>query len=131
MGLGLGILLGVLWRWRVFPEAWIGHVVGWPLILFGLAVTTWAVVAAAGADLKRPGHLVVTGPYCRSRNPMYLAWTALYIGFALVLNTVWPLLLLPVVVLLTDLTIRHEERTLEATFGDAYRAYRSRVRRYL
>lgn len=81
----------------------------------------------------RPSSALVTsGPYRFTRNPMYVSMAALYIGGALALNALWPLLLLPVVLVVVDrAVIRREERYLMRAFGAEYDAYRSRVRRWL
>lgn len=76
--------------------------------------------------------LVTSGPYRFSRNPMYVGLTLLYVGLASVFAVVWalPLLLLA----LLDTTFRviaPEERYLERRFGEAYRAYSARVRRWI
>jgi protein-S-isoprenylcysteine O-methyltransferase Ste14 len=76
--------------------------------------------------------LAVHGPYRYTRNPMYLAMTIFYLGLTLLVNTLWPLVLLPAVLLVVQRgVINREERYLERTFGDAYRAYKARVRRWL
>jgi protein-S-isoprenylcysteine O-methyltransferase Ste14 len=131
VGLGTGILLQVVTPWRPPWPAWIGHGCGWSLLLAGLAFGTWAVRTAAAVDLERPGQLVDSGPYAHSRNPMYVAWTLGYVGVALVAGTAWPLLLLPVVLVVTHIVVRREERSLERRFGDAYSSYKTSVRRYL
>jgi len=75
---------------------------------------------------------VVTGPFRLSRNPLYLALTLMYVGLALLANALWVLvLLMPLLFMVHFGVVRREERYLERKFGDAYRAYRSRVRRYL
>lgn len=75
--------------------------------------------------------LVVTGPFRFSRNPLYLARTLMYVGLALVMNTVWPLVaLIPLLAVLHFGVISPEERYLDAKFGDTYRGYRARVRRW-
>jgi protein-S-isoprenylcysteine O-methyltransferase Ste14 len=130
-GLGTGILLQVVTPWSLPWPGWIGHVVGWPLILAGVWLGAWAVRTAAHVDLERPHQLIDSGPYARGRNPMYLAWTAGYVGIALVAGAAWPLLLLPVVLVLTHAAVMREERSLERSFGAAYRNYRASVRRYL
>ena len=61
---------------------------------------------------------------------MYVAWTLGYVGVALVAGTAWPLLLLPVVLVVTQVTVLREERSLERRFEDAYRSYKTSVRRY-
>jgi protein-S-isoprenylcysteine O-methyltransferase Ste14 len=89
------------------------------------------VRAAGRVDLERPNQLVDRGPYALSRNPMYVAWTLGYVAVALVAGTAWPLVLLPVVLVMTQVVVLREERSLERRFGDAYRSYRTSVRRYL
>jgi protein-S-isoprenylcysteine O-methyltransferase Ste14 len=131
VGLGAGLLLQVAAAWRPPWPAGAGRAVGWPVLLAGLGLAAWAVRAAAEVRLERPDRLVRRGPYAFSRNPMYLAWAAVYAGIALVAGAAWPLLLLPVVLAATHVAVLREERSLEARFGAAYRRYRSSVRRYL
>jgi protein-S-isoprenylcysteine O-methyltransferase Ste14 len=131
VGLGAGLLLQVVAPWRPPWPAVAGRAVGWPLLLAGLGLAAWAVRAAAGVRLERPDQLVRRGPYAFSRNPMYVAWAAVYAGIALVAGAAWPLLLLPGVLLASHVVVVAEERSLEAHFGAAYRSYRSAVRRYL
>jgi protein-S-isoprenylcysteine O-methyltransferase Ste14 len=76
--------------------------------------------------------IVESGPYRFTRNPMYVAMACAYIGLSLLLNTVWALLLLPVIVIVVDLlVIRREEQYLTSKFGEPYRHYCARVRRWL
>jgi protein-S-isoprenylcysteine O-methyltransferase Ste14 len=131
VGLGAGLVLQVVAPWRPAWPAVAGRAVGWPLLLAGLGLAAWAVRAAAEVRLDRPGRLVRSGPYAVSRNPMYVASTAVYVGIALVAGAAWPLLLLPGVLLATHVVVVREERALEARFGAEYRSYRSAVRRYL
>ena len=75
--------------------------------------------------------LVTTGIYGRTRNPIYLGLSAVYAGLAVGLNAWWAILLLaPVLVILQIGVIKREERYLEGRFGDDYRAYCARVRRW-
>jgi protein-S-isoprenylcysteine O-methyltransferase Ste14 len=76
--------------------------------------------------------LVVTGPYRLTRNPIYLGFTLWYLGITFWVNSMWPLLFLPVVLLVMNRwVISREEAYLERRFGDAYRSYRASVRRWL
>lgn len=95
------------------------------LVIFGLQRT--AVIP------NRPARtLVRIGPYRFTRNPMYLGLTWAYVGLSVVMNWAWPLVLLPVVlILLTTLVIRREEAYLRAAFGADYDDYCRRVRRWL
>ena len=131
VGLGIGLLLQLLAPWRLPWPAWVGRALGLPLLLAGLVLAAWAVRAAAEVHLARPGELVRRGPYAFSRNPMYVAATAVYAGVALVAGATWPLLGLPAVLLATHLVVAREERSLEARFGAGYRSYTALVRRYL
>jgi len=76
--------------------------------------------------------IVASGPFRITRNPMYLQMALVCIGFAVLLSSVWILLLTPVCAwLLQRFAILPEEAYLERKFGDAYRAYKGRVRRWL
>jgi protein-S-isoprenylcysteine O-methyltransferase Ste14 len=81
----------------------------------------------------RPTTAIVEhGPYRFTRNPMYLAMACAYFGLALLFNNLWALVLLPVILAVVDLgVIRREERYLAAKFGDPYRVYCTRVRRWV
>ena len=57
---------------------------------------------------------------------------AFYVGLVVFVNSLWPLVLLPVVIgMVQRQVIAREEAYLEAKFGDEYRAYKGRVRRWL
>jgi protein-S-isoprenylcysteine O-methyltransferase Ste14 len=76
--------------------------------------------------------IVEQGPFRFSRNPMYLQMVLVCLGFAIVSWNVWTLLLTPVCGwLLQRLAILPEEAYLDDKFGDAYRDYRRRVRRWI
>jgi protein-S-isoprenylcysteine O-methyltransferase Ste14 len=103
----------------------------------GLAITWWAlstfVQVRTGIMPDRPARQLVTyGPYRFSRNPMFVGFSAVYVGLAVLLNMVWPLLVLPLVITVLTLTVvRHEERYMAAEFGDSYKTYCRRVRRWM
>ncbi|MEL6369904.1 MAG: isoprenylcysteine carboxylmethyltransferase family protein [Pseudomonadota bacterium] len=77
-------------------------------------------------------HLVVEGLYRVTRNPMYLGMAILLTGWALWLgNPINIAFVALFVVVLTELQIKPEERALEAKFGESYRDYCQRVRRWV
>jgi protein-S-isoprenylcysteine O-methyltransferase Ste14 len=132
----LGLLAGglILQRVRPKPLSSVGRircVAGWCCIASGIALAAWATGAAAELDLERHEPVGTLGPYAISRNPMYIGWTGIYLGIALVANTRWLVLLSPMLLALVHLTTRAEERELEDHFGANYRAYMRQVRRYL
>lgn len=111
--------------------------IGSVLLVGGLAFMVWGMATFARSRTPvvpvRPARLVVTGgPYRFSRNPMYLGITIGYVGLAALLNQAWPLVMLPIVlVVLSGVVIEREERHLRAKFGAEYDAYAARVRRWL
>ena len=79
-----------------------------------------------------PTALVTHGPFRFSRNPIYLGFLLIYGGCGLLLNSLWIVLLAAGVVAgLTQAIIVRDEHLLEKRFGDEYRTYRARVRRWL
>jgi protein-S-isoprenylcysteine O-methyltransferase Ste14 len=89
--------------------------------------------ARTAFDARKPTTTIVSdGAFQYSRNPTYLALTLLYVGFALVLGSPWVLLMVVPAVALTQWgVVLREERYLEAKFGEAYRRYKTNVRRWL
>ena len=76
--------------------------------------------------------LVTEGAFRFTRNPMYLGLVLLLAGIAIALGSVGALLPIPVFVwIIQAWFILGEERFLEEIFGEAYLAYKSRVRRWL
>lgn len=103
----------------------------------GLGLVAWGIttftLARTPVIPHRPARALVRhGPYRFTRNPMYVGLTSLHIGLALVANMAWPLVMLPVVlIVLTTYVIRREEAHLTRMFGEDYHAFRRDVRRWL
>jgi len=116
---------------------WPSRIAGVVLLGLGVALARWGERAMhrAGTNVhpSQPAlALVEEGPFRFTRNPLYLGLTLLYIGVALLIPAIWPLiLLLPVIAVMHWGVITREERYLEEKFGHAYRTYRDRVRRWL
>lgn len=62
---------------------------------------------------------------------MYMAWTFVYIGLLLVLDSAWLLILAPALAVWVHWESGREEKRLLDAFGSAYEGYRRRVRRYM
>jgi protein-S-isoprenylcysteine O-methyltransferase Ste14 len=76
--------------------------------------------------------IIEQGPFRISRNPMYLQMVLVCLGFSLLLWNAWILMLTPVCAwLLQRFAIEPEERYLELKFGEQYRSYQRRVRRWI
>lgn len=118
-----------------FPKIleWVGYI----LILVGLGLPISAVSQFMKAHTTIDPHgsvtdIVTSGPYRFSRNPIYLGFVCLLIGFLFIFRSYWGLILSPVLMVsLFQLVIKHEETYLEKKFGDVYSSYKSRVRRWL
>ena len=83
-------------------------------------------------DPSKASHLITTGIFSFSRNPIYLADLLILIAWAIWLGNIFNIALLVVfVVYINRFQIAPEERALGTLFGDAYRDYCSRVRRWI
>jgi protein-S-isoprenylcysteine O-methyltransferase Ste14 len=97
----------------------------WSLIIFHKASTT----TTPGESSKK---LVNQSPYRLSRNPMYVSLVLAYLGEAGFLTQVWPVVVLPlVIVYLNNVVIPLEEKILRRDFEDEYVEYCKRVRRWI
>jgi protein-S-isoprenylcysteine O-methyltransferase Ste14 len=102
-----------------------------------LLVVVWAVRELRRARTpvepwKATRTIVATGPYAWSRNPIYVAFLGVQLAWAWGRGDAWPLLLLPLTIILLGWgVIGREERYLAARFGAPYDAYRQRVRRWI
>ena len=136
-----GCFLAGLAATRLFPPPKMlapkSQVFGAALFGFGVVVIAWAVRTMERGGTSpdaalHPTALVTRGPFRFSRNPIYLGFLLIYAGGGLLLNSLWIVLLVSGVIAgLTQAIIVRDEQLLEKRFGDEYRAYRARVRRWL
>jgi protein-S-isoprenylcysteine O-methyltransferase Ste14 len=102
------------------------------LALDGAAMLHFRRARTSMIPMKPSTALVTSGPYRVSRNPMYVGMAVVYVALALSVGVIWALAVLPLVILAVDrLVIVREEPYLERKFGDEYREYKRRVRRWL
>jgi protein-S-isoprenylcysteine O-methyltransferase Ste14 len=138
---GLAVIAGLALDWLVplpflpagAPAGWLGAMV----FVLALALFAWAIVTITRAGSNVPTYLpttaiVASGPYRFTRNPIYLGMFLGLIGLAIALDNLWLLMtLVPFVLVIRYGVVAREEAYLERKFGDVYRGYRSRVRRWL
>jgi protein-S-isoprenylcysteine O-methyltransferase Ste14 len=107
-------------------------------IIVGYSVILWCYVLHLASQTQRvelvlaPSYLVTRGPYGFSRNPEYLATTAIWLGWiffygslaVLILSAVW-------VVVYAFVFVPREESALQARLGDEYLQYKAKVPRWL
>ena len=137
-GAAFAIALVLHWLW---PMPILDHAIalwlGLALIVLGVGIAIPGIKALQAADTNvDPAHpttaIVTSGPFRFSRNPLYVALTFLYFGLTLAVNTWWGIVMLvPLLIIMHRGVVLREERYLEHKFGDTYRQYRSKVRRYL
>lgn len=111
--------------------------IGIVLILAGLAllVMTRREFAKHG-ERTDPGnpthHIMTTGVFSFSRNPMYLGIVIFLAGVALAIDLPWALILLvPSIIACHYILIAPEERYLAAKFGEEYARYARTVQRWI
>ena len=140
VAIGVPLLAGLMatarWGDPVALGAW-RVPVGWGLLAFFAVWNGWSLWLFARHDTGLlPGgpttSLIEEGPYCLSRNPLYVGLLALHLAIALLVPSVWALVLFPAAVLLVWWgAVRPEERFLHERLGEPYDAYARRVRRWL
>lgn len=104
------------------------------LLIDAVSVTAFfrAKTTISPLSPARTEKLVVKGLYNFSRNPMYLGMLAILVGVAVYFGEGANAALVALFVLLmNELQIKPEEKALEEKFGDEYRAYKKRVRRWI
>jgi protein-S-isoprenylcysteine O-methyltransferase Ste14 len=132
----LGLLLHFAWPLPLVRHP-VGALIGAGVVLVAVGLFIAAVRTFRTAGTPVPGNrptttIVRTGPYRFSRNPIYLAFTALQLGIALWVGDAWLLItLVPALALMSFWVIPREERYLEARFPSEYLPYKSSVRRWL
>lgn len=127
----------------VFPLTWPGlddrpaQIVGIAIGLGGFLLIVWAAFTLAREKTTVMPHqasekLVISGPYKYRRNPIYVADVMILLGLAELSKNIWLVAAaIAFVPLVTWLAILPEERHLEARFGDDYRDYKQRTRRWI
>jgi len=132
----LGLLLDTRRHISFLPRG-AARAMGWPLIGGGVVLNGWFLKTIRDAEVpirtyKPVPKLTTEGPFRLSRNPGYLSFAIVYAGIALLRNSLWAILLLPLVVMVMQReVIGREESYLERTFGEEYLAYKVRVRRWV
>jgi protein-S-isoprenylcysteine O-methyltransferase Ste14 len=135
----LGFASGRLLPWPfVFRGTGLVHwLIGGSMILVGLGLAAAGIRnfsrAATPVPTNQPTRvLVTTGIHGWTRNPIYLGLVLVYGGIGIAARSPWALILaLPLAIMIRYGVVGREEAYLERRFGDAYRDYKARVRRWL
>jgi protein-S-isoprenylcysteine O-methyltransferase Ste14 len=125
----------------VVPTSFVHGAFRWMLgaviVVAGIALSIGGFVTQkrAGTDpipFNPTTRIVVHGVYRFSRNPMYLGFALCTFGLAILMDSAWILLAVPIGLVFVDLiVIMREERYFKHKFGEEYLKNTRRVRRWL
>jgi len=136
----LPILASLALEWFVptsFVHGAFRWILGALLVFAGIALTAGGFITQkrAGTDpfpFNPSTRIVAHDLYRFTRNPMYLGFALCTLGLAILVDSAWILLAVPIGLVLIDrLVIVREERYLERKFGEEYLNYKRRVRRWI
>ena len=123
----------------IIPQPY--NLIGLLLIPGGLILIIWAnyVLLHIGKiglrnrePMQRPSTLVLAGPFRFTRNPIYLGNLLMLLGLIIVWSSVVTAILTVLVyIIFRYLFIKKEEGILEEEFGEEYREFKARVRRWI
>ena len=108
-----------------------------PLLAWGYLQYVWVGtyrtrLGGGGPGLANPpDRIVEAGPYRWVRNPMYLGHLIFFAGLALVLHSWIAAAVFALHLVWFDRRVRSDERHLAERFGEAYRDYCRRVKRWI
>jgi protein-S-isoprenylcysteine O-methyltransferase Ste14 len=139
VAIGIGYAIRHFWPVGIFSESLVhpGYVAGLVVLVAGVLLAVSAiglfVRSKTSVNPTKPATtLVIRGPYLFTRNPMYLSWVLLMVGLAMMEDSFWLLIMvIPAMYVIRRTAIDREERYLATKFGDEYRAYCARVRRWI
>jgi protein-S-isoprenylcysteine O-methyltransferase Ste14 len=100
---------------------------GFFISLFGELIQLWSF-----ASLDKNANIAARGPYCLLRNPMYIGRFFLILGGILLLDSLLIIIIFTILYYFYMVNrVKREEAKLLVIFGEEYRAYCSRVKRFL
>lgn len=104
----------------------------WGYLQYRLCGSYRRRLGGGGPGLERPPErLVTTGPYALCRNPMYLGHLIFLTGLALSLSSYFAALLAAATAVWFHRRVLQDEARLAARWGEPYRDYCARVKRWI
>jgi protein-S-isoprenylcysteine O-methyltransferase Ste14 len=120
-------------RFHWFPVSWWTCLVGYALVLAGIAITVWAEAVnkffepTVRIQVERGHKVIDTGPYAFVRHPGYVGGSLTFVGIALSLGSLWALIPAGLSIVLLILRTCWEDETLRAELA-GYKEYTQQVR---
>lgn len=111
--------------------------VGLAMVLFGIIILIHVALRfkkmePALEPWKPTTHILTDGIFALSRNPIYLAFNFVTLGLGIFFNNAWMVWsFIPGFIFLQIYVIQKEETYLDEKFGNEYRAYKNKVRRWI
>ncbi len=134
-------IIAMLVLYFVFPVL---RVICFPWNLLGIVPLAIGIILNLVADaafkktsttvkpFEESKTLITTGVFRISRHPMYVGMVLILFGIGVLMGSLTPYAVIPVFVFLMEIVfIRVEERKLEEKFGEAWSAYKGKVRRWI
>jgi protein-S-isoprenylcysteine O-methyltransferase Ste14 len=126
------------WPTIIIQKIFHSETVSWIGVLFclaGLLLLLWSLVSfgqsfRVGIDTEHPDSLVTTGVFSHCRNPIYVAFIAIFLGEFLIFSNWIFLVYLFAAAWLIHRQVLREEDYLKIHYGEDYLAYCDQVSRY-
>jgi protein-S-isoprenylcysteine O-methyltransferase Ste14 len=138
LSIGLGFLARHLKPFPLTADRTVWEwVAGSVLAAIGIAIAASAIRSFMAHDTHPSPYVptravVVSGPYSFTRNPIYLGFLSVVLAFTFFVNSLWFVVAaLGLIVVLHFGVVKPEEKYLSEKFGESYRDYLRRVRRWL
>ena len=120
-----------------YPNIW-SLIFGFIIAISGELIRLWGV-SWAGSETRTTGRvggsfLIISGPFAHLRNPLYLGNILMYTGLGVMSFALFPWLQIVGFIFFSFqyyLIVKEEEKYLEETFGEEFRAYKNNVPRFI
>ena len=136
LGIFYFLIVGSIWlcvlQWTntVLDYSWIRYL-GGMLLGLGLVLYGWSrMYMSKKVEFGNKDRLITEGPYRFTRNPLYVADTFIFVGFALIGNSLLMMILMALLVKIILLLPLIEEPWLLKQYGNQYRDYLEKTPRY-
>ena len=130
-------VLIVAWEWlsnggRLDVRPWYLPLLLWGYLQYRLTGNYRIRHGGGGPGMDTPpDRLVTTGPFAWSRNPMYLGHIVFLLGLTLALRSWLGAIVTAATTVWFQSRVRRDEQRLQERFGQPYREYAARVRRWI
>lgn len=131
----LGVFLDITFRIKIFSDN-IYQYIGFGMLIVSSIIIYWAQSTSANYQErihKKEGRSHFEfGPYRYLRSPTHFGLFIMTLGFSLIINSLFGVILTLIAYAITKLFfLRKEEKILENKYGEVYREYKKKVRNWI